>query len=278
LNTTIENAVHAWVMAGSGLAADKVIWAQQEGPRPSGTYVALRFMSVRQVGQDWADVEDNPLVVGDTVESVDAGADTLTLTAHGLLTGDGPIRIVSTGTVPGGLVAATDYWVIKIGADTIKLAASFPDSINTVPIDLTSAGTGTITIASAVDTVRAGTEITHRARGVRTATLSLQCFAPGAPTGATSPASILESVGAALALPVRRAALNDTGLGTTGYGPVQSLDGFVGRGYVFEPRAVAEATFALASEVSENSTFIDYVEVENLVTATSVYVPEDPTP
>lgn len=56
--TDVENAIHSWVVAGSGLAANQVIWSQQEGPRPAGAFVSLRVSSLRAVGQDWNDVVD----------------------------------------------------------------------------------------------------------------------------------------------------------------------------------------------------------------------------
>src|SRR5574341_988724 len=62
---------------------------------------------------------DRPLVVADDVlESVDTTNDRLTFTAHGLLTGDGAIQFTNSGgALPGGIVAATDYWVIKFDAN-----------------------------------------------------------------------------------------------------------------------------------------------------------------
>lgn len=56
--TTVENALVAWVRSGSGLDAEHVFWAQQKRPIPSGRYTTLRVTSIRQVGQDWLDVED----------------------------------------------------------------------------------------------------------------------------------------------------------------------------------------------------------------------------
>ena len=55
--TTIENAIHAWISAGSGLSPKQVIWAGQGGPAPSGPYISLRLTDLGQVGQDWIDVE-----------------------------------------------------------------------------------------------------------------------------------------------------------------------------------------------------------------------------
>lgn len=57
----IENAIHAWIAAGTQLAAAQVIWAAQRGPTPVGVYVSLRLAELRRVGLDWIDqveVED----------------------------------------------------------------------------------------------------------------------------------------------------------------------------------------------------------------------------
>jgi hypothetical protein len=51
--TTVETALHAWIVASSGLAANHVIWAQQNGPRPDGAFITMRLTTVRSVGKDW---------------------------------------------------------------------------------------------------------------------------------------------------------------------------------------------------------------------------------
>lgn len=54
-----ENAIHAWVVATSGLSAERVLWAEQACPLPAdGRYVSLRFLDVRQRGQAGATVRD----------------------------------------------------------------------------------------------------------------------------------------------------------------------------------------------------------------------------
>lgn len=58
--TPIEKAIHAWVTASSGLAAARVVWGAQNGPAISSPYIVLRRRSIRAVGNDWVDVEDNP--------------------------------------------------------------------------------------------------------------------------------------------------------------------------------------------------------------------------
>lgn len=58
--TTVENAVHAWVVSGSQFPSERVIWAAQSGPRPDGQIVVLRFADLVEVGRDWRLVVDAP--------------------------------------------------------------------------------------------------------------------------------------------------------------------------------------------------------------------------
>lgn len=58
-NAATEKAIQNWVVIGSGLAADKVIWSQQDGPRPASPYIALRPASLAATGIDWVDVVDS---------------------------------------------------------------------------------------------------------------------------------------------------------------------------------------------------------------------------
>jgi hypothetical protein len=49
--TAVENAIHAWVVSGSGLDAEHVIWAG--GPTPAGLYISMRIINVDSVSDDW---------------------------------------------------------------------------------------------------------------------------------------------------------------------------------------------------------------------------------
>lgn len=81
--------------------------------------------------------------------AVDPTTDTITSVAHGMVTGL-KVRVAADGggTLPTGLVAATDYFVIRTGADTFKLAASQADAIATtpVPVNITADGSGAFTL------------------------------------------------------------------------------------------------------------------------------------
>lgn len=81
---------------------------------------------------------------------------TFTSTAHTLETGDGPVRVTNTGgALPAGLTAITDYWVIRLTADTFKLATSFALAIAGSNVLISTNGTGTQTLASTAGTTRA---------------------------------------------------------------------------------------------------------------------------
>lgn len=85
-----------------------------------------------------------------TVSSVDPATDIITISADvlSLVIGD-EVEVSSTGDIPGGLAAATKYYAIPYQfKDTprIKLAATFQDSQDGIAVDITDAGTATITI------------------------------------------------------------------------------------------------------------------------------------
>lgn len=67
--------------------------------------------------------------------------ETVNAANHGLLTGDGPIQL--TGTLPDTLAASTDYWVIKTGSGTFKLATSLANAMAGTAIAFATDGSGT---------------------------------------------------------------------------------------------------------------------------------------
>src|SRR5260221_1979544 len=85
-----------------------------DAPPPVDTFVA-------------ADVTVNP-------------ANTITITAHGYTTG---LKVALTGTnLPTGL-SATNYWVIRVDADTIKLASSLANAVAGTAVHITGQGATT---------------------------------------------------------------------------------------------------------------------------------------
>lgn len=82
--------------------------------------------------------------------AVDTGADTIALPDH-CLTDEHPLRfsVDSTSGIPGGLSAATTYYAVVVDGNTIQVAATPGGSA----VDITSQGTGTITVMSMFDGV-----------------------------------------------------------------------------------------------------------------------------
>ncbi len=114
----------------------------------------------------WAGSLHAGTIVADDVEGVTAGSDLMTIVAHGLHTGDGPVRMTTSGVLPAGLALATDYYVIRLSADTFALATSLANALAGTVIDITGAGTGTHTITGSSTTYGAHYRMHFQSAGV----------------------------------------------------------------------------------------------------------------
>lgn len=81
---------------------------------------------------------DNPTAKTFTA---DPATDQLAISAHGYKTGLKG-QVSTTLTLPGGLAAATDYFVIVVDSNNIKLATTHANAVVGIAIDITTAGTG----------------------------------------------------------------------------------------------------------------------------------------
>jgi len=78
--------------------------------------------------------------VNGTASEVDVAANTMTIPSHGLRTAL-KVRVSTSGpALPTGLAAATDYYVIVVDANTIKLATTRANSLVPTPINITDQG------------------------------------------------------------------------------------------------------------------------------------------
>lgn len=75
---------------------------------------------------------------------VDIAANTITIPGHAFATG-AKGQFTTTGVLPTGLSAVTDYYLIVVDADTLKVASSAANALAGTPIDITTTGTGTQT-------------------------------------------------------------------------------------------------------------------------------------
>lgn len=85
---------------------------------------------------------------------VNTGTDIITVPTNTSLYDGTVIRVTTTGTLPTGLSLATDYYVIRQSATTIKLATSLANALAGTPvaIDITAQGTGTNTVTVTLTT------------------------------------------------------------------------------------------------------------------------------
>jgi hypothetical protein len=86
---------------------------------------------------------------------INTGTETITRAAHGYYTGL-KVQLSSTVTMPTGLVAATDYWVIVVDADHFKLASSLANALASTPVNITAVGTGFLTVTPQIPSVVTG--------------------------------------------------------------------------------------------------------------------------
>lgn len=74
------------------------------------------------------------------------------------------VRVSTTGVLPTGLVAATDYYVIRDTGTTIKFATTLANALAGTVIDITAVGSGTHTVTHTLTTRALGSmggEETH---------------------------------------------------------------------------------------------------------------------
>lgn len=88
----------------------------------------------------------NATMAAKTFVVADQTANTLTITAHGFVTGLKGQASNSGGALPTGISAVTDYFIVVVDANTVKLSDTLAHALaGTDIIDITGAGTGTQT-------------------------------------------------------------------------------------------------------------------------------------
>jgi len=78
--------------------------------------------------------------------TADAGTDVCTVDSNLSLYTGAIVQVATTTTLPAGLSAATDYYVIRTAATTLQLATSLANAHAGTVINITDAGTGTHTM------------------------------------------------------------------------------------------------------------------------------------
>lgn len=117
----------------------------------NGEAVEISHNLAIYIDVDVSDVTPAPVAI--VAASWNASTDIVTLTAHGFQTclkG----RFASSGTLPAGISAATDYFLIRVSADTFKIAVSRQDARAGIAVDFTGAGIGSHTFTPTSADVR----------------------------------------------------------------------------------------------------------------------------
>lgn len=140
----VQPTYYKYLTAGSAVTAAATVV-----PGTLALVDVIGFYRVTSVTTTSAQATTNTLGQSDTF-TADASTDTCTWTStanipSNVLTGT-RVRLTTSGTLPGGLATATDYYVIKGSDTTFKLATSFANARAGTQIDITDAGTGTHTV------------------------------------------------------------------------------------------------------------------------------------
>ena len=180
LNTTDDTASISIAAAVAALAFPPVTVAMVPASWATGAGVAPQFdldiWSTGTLTLTAAELFAGRLrartVTTTAITSVANATEVLTLVAHGLLTGDGPLRLTNAGGgLPAGLATGVDYWAIRLDADTFKLAASLADALAATPVvvGFTTDGTGTHSFVGGATCSR----VYFHSAGLLTASISL---------------------------------------------------------------------------------------------------------
>jgi hypothetical protein len=140
LNTTLSAADESSVVVTASIPTDTPSVGTIRVQSDSGIYKRVRYSSYS--GSTFTIIPDDTFIDGD----VTVGTDDITLTSHNFLTGD-DVTLTTTGTLPAGLSTGTDYYVIYVDANTIRLANSLANAYAGTQVDITAAaGGGTHTV------------------------------------------------------------------------------------------------------------------------------------
>lgn len=110
----------------------------------------IGYYRVTSVTTTTAQATTNTISTRTATFTADDTTDIMTYTSttslpSNLLTGT-RVRVSTTTTLPSPLVAATDYYLIRVSNTTYKLATSYANAIAGTQIDITTTGSGTHTL------------------------------------------------------------------------------------------------------------------------------------
>ena len=143
------SALATWsvLVDGTGVTETLCTYTDTSGtPNQGQVHQALLTAMNAVTGKNYtAAFEVMPSLTPHTFTADDTTSE-FTTTGHGFQTGDGPVWTSEVGgALPTGLVASTNYWVIKIDANTYQLASSLANALAGTFITISTNGSGTLT-------------------------------------------------------------------------------------------------------------------------------------
>lgn len=137
----------ASVVIGRGANKPTLVYTQSLGSVVAGATYAFD-VAIGTINDTHLDVVAGTADVA--ITTVTAATDILTKVAHGLTTGT-VVFVATTGALPAAtpaLAVNTPYFTIRVDDDNVKLATSLANANAGTAIDLTGAGTGTMSLVT----------------------------------------------------------------------------------------------------------------------------------
>lgn len=143
----------------------------------------LRSLSdaVQSLGQEsYFQLQNDLNAKSFSTSDVNTSTDTITETSHNYYTGLVG-QFTTTGSAPGGISATTDYYIIKVNANSYKIATTKANAEAGTAVNITSTGSGTHTFTPRGDV----TNLKFNKRGVSVAFVDFLIQRVTTSTGAT---------------------------------------------------------------------------------------------
>lgn len=253
----VRDAIWGWTKRATGLADGSILFAEQVEARtivpPEGLWISIRVQGLTEQGGASTRATRNDDAF--TAITVDPVTDQAHAVAHGFTTGDGPFLVDAVTAQPGGLPLLTQVYLVRVDADHFRFATSYANAIAGTPvtIDVTSAGTGAVTIVPCL------ADVLYTTSGAWTGAVEWRAF--GGDLGEAM--DVLQKVAGRRRAAATRAELRAANVGVGRLTSVVGRDGYVGAARTFEPRAELGATLHLCNTDAETGTRIQRVRVEN---------------
>ena len=150
--TGTDIVVHMDATPVTGSTADDILAAIEASAEAD----ALVAVSVTGTGATVQAVAAATPLAGGVASEVDVDANSITIPAHGYTAGLKG-QLTTTGTLPAGLSLATDYFVIVVDANTIKLASTLVLAQAGTAVDITNQGSSGATNTFTATALAGGT-------------------------------------------------------------------------------------------------------------------------